>query len=87
MQGTQAIWGAKAGTLSDRINARWKTNKPGRHTGLYEDEENTLVHYIKYMASIAHPLSVPAIKALAWSIAKKKAIASIQSLVLATLGG
>ncbi|XP_057294608.1 uncharacterized protein LOC130623134 [Hydractinia symbiolongicarpus] len=30
-----------------------------------------LIHYIKYMASIAHPLSISAIKAFAWNIVKR----------------
>ena len=64
-------FGVPKQTLSDRITRKYKTNKPGRRTALVEDEENALIHYIKYMASIAHPLSVPTIKAFAWNIAKR----------------
>ena len=59
-------------TLSDRIRNRWKTTQPRRRKELSDDEENALIYYIKYMASIAHPLSVPAIKAFTWNIAKIK---------------
>ena len=33
-------------------------------------KKTTLINYIKYMASTAHPLSVLAIKAFAWAISK-----------------
>lgn len=59
-------------TLSDRIRGKWRTSKPGRPTELSEEEESGLVYYIKYMSSIAHPLSVATIKLFAWNIAKKK---------------
>ena len=36
-----------------------------------EEEEKSLKFYIEYMASINHPLSIPAVKAFAWSIVKK----------------
>ena len=65
-----STFGVPKQTLSDRINHRWKSTIPSRQTALQEDEERSLVHYIKYMASIAHPQSVPAIKAFAWNIAK-----------------
>ena len=58
--------------LSDRINGRWKSTKPGRTTVLFEEEETALINYIKYMASVAHPLSVPAIKAFEWAISKRR---------------
>ena len=57
-------------TLSDRVNGR-RTAKHGRLTELNKDEEQSLVTYIKYMAAIAHPLSVTAIKAFAWEISKR----------------
>ena len=38
-------------TLSDRINGRWKSTKPGRTTALFQEEETALINCIKYMAS------------------------------------
>ena len=38
---------------------------------LSDAEENALVKYIHYMASIAHPFSVSAIKLFAWNISKR----------------
>ena len=66
----QKEFGIPKQTLSDRINGRWKSTKPGRTTALFQEEETALINYIKYMASIAHPLSAAAIKAFAWSISK-----------------
>ena len=57
-------------TLSDRVNGR-HTAKHGRPTELNKEEEQSLVNYIKYMAAIAHPLSVTAMKAFAWEISKR----------------
>ena len=37
--------------LSDRINGRWKSTKPGRTTALFQEEETALINCIKYMAS------------------------------------
>lgn len=59
-------------TISDRIRGKYNTTKPGRPTELTDSEEDALIYYIKYMASIANPLSVSAIKGFAWNIAKKK---------------
>ena len=60
-------------TLSDRVNKRWKTNKIGRKNDLTDEQEKALVYYIKYMASIAHPLTVAIIKQFAWVISKRNA--------------
>ena len=68
----QKEFGIPKQTLSDRINGRWKSTKPGRTTALFQEEETALINYIKYMASIAHPLSVAAIKAFAWLISKRR---------------
>ena len=57
-------------TLSDRINKRWCSDKPGRCTELTK-EEDSLAYYINYMASINHPLSVTAVKAFAWNLVKQ----------------
>ena len=66
----QKEFGVPKQTLSDQINGRWKSTKPGRTTALFEEEETTMINYIKYIVSIAHPLSVSAIKAFAWAISK-----------------
>ena len=58
-------------TLSDKVNNRCPNKKSGRMTELTEEEEKSLKFYIEYMASINHPLSIPAVKAFAWSIVKK----------------
>ena len=42
----------------------------GRATELVEVEEKSSKFYIDYMASTYHPLTIPAIKAFAWSIVK-----------------
>ena len=68
----QKEFGVPKQTLSDWINGRWRSTKPGRSTALFEEEETALINYIKYMVSIAHPLSEPAIKAFAWTISKRK---------------
>ena len=57
-------------TLSDRVNGR-HTATHGRPTEFIKDEEQSLVNYIMYMAAIAHPLSVTAIKAFAWETTKR----------------
>ena len=55
-------------TLSDRINKRWCSDKPGRCTELTKEEEDSLAYYINYMASINHPFICKAVKALGtWS--------------------
>ena len=64
-------YGVPKQTLSDKISKKCKTNKPGRPTDLIDAEENALVKYIHYMALIAHPLSVAAIKLFAWNISKR----------------
>ena len=64
-------FGVPKQTISDRRNQRWKTSIPGRPTELTQVEETALINYIKYMASIAQPLTVTGIKPFAWSIAKR----------------
>jgi len=56
-------FGVPKQTISDRRNQRWKTSTPGRPTELSVDEESALIDYIKFMATIAQPLTVPGIKA------------------------
>lgn len=58
-------------TLSDRVNGKYKSTKMGRPTELTSEEEEALVYYIHYMASIAYPLTITQIKIFAWDIAKK----------------
>ena len=55
----------------DRKSKHWETTKVRRQTGLSDVEETSLKYCIDYMASINHPLSVAAVKAFAWAIAKK----------------
>ena len=55
----------------DRKDKSWETTKVGRQTALSNEEETSLKYYINYMASINHPLSIPAVKAFAWAITKK----------------
>lgn len=59
-------------TLSDRVRGKYQTSTVGRPTELSSDEEMVLIYYIKYMASIAHPLTPSQIKVFAWNIAKRK---------------
>ena len=67
----QKEFGVLKQTFSDRINGRWKSKKPGRTMVLFE-EETALINYIKYMALVAHPLFVPAIKTFARAISKHR---------------
>ncbi|XP_057315530.1 uncharacterized protein LOC130656643 [Hydractinia symbiolongicarpus] len=67
----QKEFGVPKQTLSDRIRGKYRTTKAGRKTEMTPEEETMLIHYIKYMASIAHPLSISAIKAFAWNIVKR----------------
>ena len=46
-------------------------NKVRKQSKLSNVEKTSLKYYISYMASINHPLSVGAVKALAWVIIKK----------------
>ena len=64
-------FGVPKQTISDRRNQKCKTTIPGRPTELSPEEEKALIDYIKFMATIAQPLTVPGIKAFAWSIAKR----------------
>ena len=64
-------YGIPRTTLNDRKNHVYETSKIGRKNDLTDEEEQALKGYINYMASINHPLSVPAVKAFAWSIAKR----------------
>ena len=57
----------------DRTNKTYATSKVGRKNDLSEEEEWVLKGYIDYMASINHPLSIPAVKAFAWAIARRSA--------------
>lgn len=43
----------------------------GSQQELTEVEELVLVNYIKYMASISQPLTIPAVKLFAWEIVKQ----------------
>ena len=63
-------YGIPRTTLNDRKNHVYETSKIGRKNDLTDEEEQALKGYINYMASINHPLSVPAVKAFAWSISK-----------------
>ena len=40
----QKEFGIPKQTLSDRINGRWKSTKPGRTTALFQEEETTLMN-------------------------------------------
>ena len=62
--------GIPRATLSDWVNGR-HTPKHGRSTELNKEEGQSLVNYIKYMAAIAHPVSVTTIKAFEWEISKR----------------
>ena len=55
----------------DRKNNRYATSKVDRKNDFTEEEERALKGYIDYMASINHPLSIPAVKAFAWAITKR----------------
>ena len=57
--------------LTDKVNNRCPNKKSSRMTQLMEQEEKSLKFYVEYMASINHPLSIPAVKAFALSIIKK----------------
>ena len=67
----QKEFGVLKQTFSDRINGRWKSKKHGRTMVLFA-EETALINYIKYMALVAHPLFVPAIKTFACAISKHR---------------
>ena len=58
-------------TLTDRIKNRYDKEGSGRTSELTPEEEDALVKYIKYMATLSHPLSLAQIKAFAWAIVKK----------------
>ena len=45
----------------NRKNNRYQTLKVGRKNDLTEEEKRALKGYIDYMASINHPLSIPAV--------------------------
>ena len=55
----------------DRKSKRWEITKVGWQTGLSKIDGTSLKYYINYMTSINHPLSVVAVKAFAWAIAKQ----------------
>ena len=63
-------FGVPRSTLTDKL----KNNHPGvygKKTALSSEDEEILVGYINYMASINHPLSVSDIKIFAWSVGKR----------------
>ena len=65
-------YGIPKQTLSDGKNNTWKTTTLGTPNELSAVEESALIHYVKYMASIAYPLGVPKIKIFAWSLSRRK---------------
>ena len=67
-------YGIPKSTLMDWKNNRYETSKVGRKNNLTDEEEQALKGYNDYMASINHPLSIPAVKAFAWAIAKRSTI-------------
>ena len=64
-------YGIPKSFLMDRENNRYETSKVAQKNDLTDEEEQTLKGYNDYMASINHPLSIPAVKAFAWAIAKR----------------
>ena len=63
-------YGIPKSTLMDQKNNRYETSNVGWKNDLTEESEWALKGYIDYMASINHPLSIPAVKAFAWAITK-----------------
>ena len=55
----------------DWKNNRYATSKVDRKNDLTEEEEQSLKDYIDYMAPMNHLLSIQAVKAFGWAIAKK----------------
>ena len=66
-------YGIPKSTLMDRKNNRCETSKVGRVFQKMR-KKKALKGYIDCMASINHPLSIPAVKAFAWAIAKRSTI-------------
>ena len=64
-------YGIPKSTLMDWKNNRYETSKVGRKNNLTDEEEQALKGYNDYMASINHPLSIPAVKAFAWPLPKE----------------
>ena len=64
-------FGVPKSTLKDRKNKRYRSTEVGRKSELTDEEEKALKFYIDYMASVNHPLSIPAVKAFAWAISKR----------------
>ena len=69
-------YGIPKSTLMDQKNNRYETSKVGWKNDSTDEEEQAIKDYINYMASINHPLSIPAVKAFAWAIAKRSTIPS-----------
>ena len=63
-------FGVPRTTLADKVNGR-HTGTYGGTTALSGEDEEALVQYILYMASIGHPLTVPEVKCFAWSVGKR----------------
>ena len=53
-------------------NSRYATSNNGKKNDLVEEEEWTLKGYIDHMASINHPLSIPAVKGFCLGAHQKK---------------
>ncbi len=64
------IFGVPRQTLADKVNCR-HTGVYGGTTALSGEDEEALVQYILYMASIGHPLTVADVKCFAWSVGKR----------------
>ena len=64
------IFGVPRQTLADKVNGRHPGSYGGRTT-LSEEDEEVLVQYVLYMASIGHPLTVADVKCFAWSVGKR----------------
>ena len=64
-------YGIPKSTLRDWKNNRYETSKVGRKNDLTDEEEQALKGHIDYTASINHPLSIHAVKAFSWAIAKR----------------
>lgn len=69
---TQAarFYGIPRQTLVDKISNKHE-GKYGGKTALSIEDENALVGYVLYMASIGNPLTVSDVKVFAWSIGKR----------------
>ena len=57
-------------TLKDKVSGK-HSKTVGRQTELTAEEEQSLVYYINYMASVGQPLTIAAAKLFAWAISKR----------------